>query len=498
MTLAFRLGSFFLVALALLLGGFSAALYLLARTHLQRDLDERLSVSLDALAAAAEIEPDGIEWRPGLHRPPEATHADEEPVSWAAFDERGELLNRVGDGDFGGTLRMGPEVGHVHMTFVDPAERRWRVVVRRLVPARPPADRKGARPQRGIDPVSIHSSLTLVAGAPLATTEASLRGAALTLSGLSTGLWLLAAGGGRWLTRRALSPISRMAQAARTMTADDKEQRLPSPGTEDELEDLAHSFNGLLGRLHEALERQRRFTGDASHQLRTPLTALISEIELAKRRERSPEDYRRVLDRVHGDAVRLQQIVESLLFLARADAEAECPVLEPVDLAAWLPGYLRHWAHHERACDLRYEVGPDTSAWARVHPPLLGQLLDNLLDNACKYSAPGTPVTVRLERTQGTVALVVEDQGRGIDPADLPHIFEPFFRSTRCPRGQPGFGLGLAVVQRIADALGGTVTVESSPGCGSRFRVHFPEARPETTAEGSTSAARESVAAANG
>lgn len=476
MTLAFRLGAFFLAALAVLLGGFSAALYLLARTHLHRDMDERLSISLDALAIAAEIEPDGIEWRPGLHRPPKATHPDDEPVSWAAFDERGELLNRSGDGDFTGALRMGPEIGHVHVTFVDPDARRWRVVVRRLVPARPPAERKGSRTRRGTDAVSIHSSLTLVAGAPLAPTEASLRSAALTLVGLSTGLWLLAAAGGRVLTRRALLPVSRMAQAAGAMTADDKEQRLPSPGTGDELEALARSFNGLLGRFHEAIERQRRFTGDASHQLRTPLTALISEIELAQRRERSPEDYRRVLDRVHGDGLRLRQIVESLLFLARADAEAERPALELVDLAAWLADHLRHWSHHERACDLRCEVEADAPARAKVHAPLLGQLLDNLLDNACKYSTPGTPVIVRLECAEGTAALVVEDHGRGIDPADLPHIFEPFFRSTRgCPRGQPGFGLGLAVVQRIADALGGKVTVQSEPGRGSRFTVQFPE-----------------------
>jgi signal transduction histidine kinase len=268
-----------------------------------------------------------------------------------------------------------------------------------------------------------------------------------------------------------------MAQAAREMTAAGKEQRLPSPGTRDELEDLAGSFNGLLGRLHDALRRQRRFTGDASHQLRTPLTALISEVELARRRERSPDEYRAVLDRVHGDAVRLRQIVESLLFLARADAEAERPELETVDLAAWLPDHLRHWSRHDRACDLRAVPAGGGPAWARVHVPLLGQLLDNLVDNACKYSAAGTPVAVRVERGGGSVALVVEDQGHGIDPVDLPHVFEPFFRSARaCPRGPGGFGLGLAVVQRIADALGATVAVESTPGRGSRFTVRFAEA----------------------
>ena len=474
MTLAFRLGAFFLTALAVLLGGFSVALYLLARTHLQRDLDEHLSTSLDALAAAAEIEPDRIEWRPGLHRPPPAVHPDEAPVSWAVFDDDGTLLNRSGEGEFARALEHQRGVGHVHATFVDPGGKRWRVVVRRLAPARP----RVGRGNRGHGPdATFHSSLLLVAGTPMAPMEARLRGAAFTMIALASAVWLLAAFGGRLLTRRALMPVTHMAQAARAMTPEHKDERLPSPGTGDELEVLARSFNGLLGRLHEALERQRRFTGDASHQLRTPLTALISEIELARRRERSPEEYRDVLDRVHGDAVRLRQIVESLLFLARADAEAERPALDTVDLAAWLPHHLGHWAHHERACDLRCDVGTGAAVWAKVHAPLLGQLVDNLLDNACKYSAPGTPVDVRLERAGGSVALVVEDHGQGIDPGDLPHVFEPFFRSKGgCPRGPAGFGLGLAVVQRIADALGGQVAVQSTPGRGTRFTVRVPEA----------------------
>src|SRR3954452_25225546 len=101
-----------------------------------------------------------------------------------------------------------------------------------------------------------------------------------------------------------------MAEAAQTMSVSDRGHHLPSPGTGDELEGLAHSFNGLLDRLHQALERQTRFTGDASHQLRTPLTALIGELEVARRRDRSAEEYRQVIDEAHGEAVRLREIVE--------------------------------------------------------------------------------------------------------------------------------------------------------------------------------------------
>ena len=169
--------------------------------------------------------------------------------------------------------------------------------------------------------------------------EAEIRSLAAILPLISLGLWALAAAIGRHFGRRALAPLTLMAESARTMPFDDC--RLPSPGTRDELEDFARSFNGLLDRLHVALERQRQFTGQASHQLRTPLAALIAAIEVARRRPRTVEEHERVLDRLHDDAVRLWRVVEALLFLARADAEAGLPDLERLDLAAWAADHLR-------------------------------------------------------------------------------------------------------------------------------------------------------------
>src|SRR5207248_10102086 len=153
---------------------------------------------------------------------------------------------------------------------------------------------------------------------------------------------------GRALCRRALAPVTRMAGAARIMSAADLDQRLPAPGSRDELEDLRRAFNGLLGRLQEAFERQRRFTGDASHQLRTPLTVMLGQIEVALRRDRPAGEYRDALHVAHGQAVRLRQIVEMLLFLARADAEARLRHLERVELAGWLAGHLEQCSAHAR------------------------------------------------------------------------------------------------------------------------------------------------------
>jgi signal transduction histidine kinase len=317
----------------------------------------------------------------------------------------------------------------------------------------------------------------MAAWAPLGPVEAEIRSLAIALPLISLGLWALAAAIGRHFARRALAPLALMAEAARAMPSDDG--RLPGPGTGDELEDFARSFNGLLDRLHVALERQKQFTGQASHQLRTPLAALIAAIEVARRRPRTAAEHERLLDRLHDDAVRLWRVVEALLFLARADAEAALPDLEPLDLAAWAADHLGAWSGHERAADLRLEGDDAGPLRIRAHPALLGQLLGNLLENACKYSEPGTPVVVRAWREPGVVAIAVEDRGCGIPTEDLPRVFEPFYRAESARRlGRAGAGLGLAVARRIAAALGGTIEVASETGRGSRFVLRFPEATP--------------------
>jgi signal transduction histidine kinase len=267
-----------------------------------------------------------------------------------------------------------------------------------------------------------------------------------------------------------------MAGAARSMGAADLARRLPAPADEpaDELADLAAAFNGLLNRLGEALERERRFAGEASHQLRTALAALIGQVEVALRRDREPSEYRRALAAVLDQAGRLRRVVEALLFLARSEADARLPGVERIDLAEWVPARLRARAGHPRAGDLTFEP-PDGGVPALIHPDLFGEALDALLDNAMKYSTPGTPVVVRAGCDAGVPWVEVEDRGRGIAPEELPHLFRPFFRSESVRKGGvPGVGLGLAVAARIASALGGSITAESEPTRGSRFRCILP------------------------
>ncbi len=185
-----------------------------------------------------------------------------------------------------------------------------------------------------------HPSLMLTVAAPLGPMESTLGALAWFLVGFSLGTCGLAALLCRRLSRRALVPLSRMAASARGLGATDAGWSLDEAGTGDELDNLGRAFNELLARLHIAFERQRRFNGDASHQLRTPLTVLIGQIEVALRHERSGEEYRRALWSALGRAAQLRQVVEALLFLSRAEEEAQLPQGEPLELGHWVADYL--------------------------------------------------------------------------------------------------------------------------------------------------------------
>jgi heavy metal sensor kinase len=484
MSLATRLTAFFLGALALLLGGFATTLYLVERSTLNRRVDEHLDAAMHTLVAAVEFTPKGLEWEPNQRLVWHGKDVDQGRLVWTITDEHGRLIDRS-RGTTDAPLNdprsaLGARDGARPSSQPEPLpDGAWRTVRRRLE-----SSSAVARSQRR--PEGYYPVLLLTVSLNVEAVGEALNSLVRVLVVLSAGLWLLAAALGGWFCRRALRPVRRMAEAARLIGAAELDQRLPVLPTGDELQDLGDSFNDLLSRLQEAFERQRRFTGDASHQLRTPLAAMLGQIDVALRRDRPTEDYRRTLALVRDQAAHLGRIVEMLLFLARADAEAKLPDLQDLDLADWLEIHLRGWSAHPRAGDVRLEVPSGPPRYVRVHPPLLGQLVDNLLENACKYSEPATPIVVRLAHEPGAVLLSVEDRGCGIRSEDLPHLFDPFFRSPEARRaGRAGVGLGLAVGQRIALAFHGTILAESAAGDGSRFTLWLPEvvAEPQERSE---------------
>ncbi len=335
-------------------------------------------------------------------------------------------------------------------------------------------------------------ALTIRVGLPWHPVAASLRQLAWTLFGVSAGLWGMGALLSRAVCRRAIRPVVEMASCAKMLRGDQPGQLLPIAPSGDEVEDLGHSFNDLLTRLQEALQQQQRFAGDASHQLRTPLTAVLGQVEVALRQERSPQEYQRVLQIVRRRAGEMRQMVELLLFLARMPERSEPPDTRTLNLVDWLEEYRRRWEDHSRAADISWPH-PDAVAGWEIHtqPALLGQLLDNLLDNACKYSETGTPIRVSLERVRRGVTLTVADEGMGISAGEFDHICDPFYRSLDARRlGRPGVGLGLTVAKRIVAVLGGELRMDSQPGRGSRFSIDLPasvQSQPAADAAGRTS-----------
>ncbi len=470
MTLTARLSAFFLATLAAVLLAFSGALYGLADRHLHRRLEDRLAASVRTLASAAEVEPDGVEWEPHTHPLGLTAGPFGDDLRWAVADDSGAVIDRSPQPDVEPLLVAAAAAfgaGHRNPRRLDHGGRAWEVARLRLASA----DRPGGPPERR---PGRYAALVLTAAVPLEPVRGELRALALALAGLTAAVLAAALVAVRAVCRRALAPVVRMADAARAMGAADLTHRLPAPPARDELAELARAFNGLLDRLAEAFERERRFAGEASHQLRTPLTALIGQLEVALRRDRDAAEYRRVLGTALEQAARLRRVVEALLFLARSAVDARLPEVDRVDLAAWVPTRLRAWADHPRAADVAF-AGPAQGVPAAIHPDLFGELLDALLDNALKYSAAGTPVVVRVGCEAGSGWVEVEDRGCGIAAEDVPHLFRPFFRSESARRrGVPGVGLGLAVAARVAAALGGAIAVESEPGKGTRVRVRLP------------------------
>jgi two-component system OmpR family sensor kinase len=478
--MAIRLGTrltvYYLSSIAVILIGFSVALYAMAAKHLFRQVDERLDSALDTLAAAAELGPGGVTWEPEERILSFGRRTFEGRFTWRVADEQGRRIDGSATGEIDRVLARltgGEDQRRRFVSIADESGVGWRAASRRL--DRPPP--AGANPASGEPDHDVHNALILSAGTSLDGVRTNLRNLALTLAGLSVAIWALALLTGRRLCRLALRPLTEMADAAHSIGGDEPARRLPAPQTDDELGELCRSFNSLLDRLGESLERQQRFTGDASHQLATPLTAIQGHVDLVLRADRSSDEYRRVLTLVQLKTRHLRQIVDGLLFLSRADAEARRPTLERVPLDDWLRDRIANWPAPRRS-DIVYESVEPEACHAAVHAPLLGELLNNLLDNAAKYSPPQTPIRVRLSHHDDTISFSVSDHGPGIAQADLSSIFDPFVRAESARlRGSQGIGLGLSVAARIATVFGGRITVSSTPGQGATFTAHLPKWR---------------------
>jgi two-component system, OmpR family, sensor kinase len=304
---------------------------------------------------------------------------------------------------------------------------------------------------------------------------AAMRRFAWLLAGAGSVVLLLGLAGGWWVSTRALNPIGAISAAAARISTGDLTQRIQTADTSSELGQLASVLNETFARLQASFDRQAQFTADASHELRTPVSVVLTQTQSALHRERSGAEYRESLAACQRAAQRMRRLTESLLTLARLDTGEATAIREPCELdrlAREATEPLRPIAEEQKVT-LEVESTPTR---CEGNAEQLGRVVTNLVSNAICYNRPGGSVRVKVAAEPGAAVLTVTDTGQGIAPEHLPHLFERFYRAddSRNRRNGGGAGLGLAICKAIADAHHAALGVTSTQGQGSTFTLRIP------------------------
>ena len=274
------------------------------------------------------------------------------------------------------------------------------------------------------------------------------------------------------LAKRAIRPIADITRTAEAISAGDLSKRIAEPSARDEVQELAITFNTMLDRLQESFQRERQFTSDASHELRTPV-AVISACAEELAGEPLSGDGRETLEAVQKESQRMNKIISQLLVLTRGYEGRYRLEKERLPLREAVGSVLEELAEPATAqgISLFNQVPAEIEVWA--DQSLLTQLLINLVGNAVRYGTKGGWVIIRASQEREDCVLTVSDNGIGMSPEELEHIFERFYRADKA-RDRSGSGLGLSIAQWIVHLHGGEITAQSQPGKGSQFTVELP------------------------
>ncbi|AMV34809.1 Sensor kinase CusS [Pirellula sp. SH-Sr6A] len=466
MSLINRVSIFFLSALAVILCIYSFVFYSVTFRYIENQFASELRGVLSSLVAAAEVEETEVKWQPKEHAIHFGTQDEFGEVQWIVVGDEVQIVecSRVADDRLLAVAYKNQFLGRM-----DDGEVRtrnlegWIFMSERVV---------APNPQRLEREPDEFDQLTVTVGRSSVPRDAIYFRLLVFVTSLPLLAWSIAAFMGRWFVRKALLPVADMSRQAQVISGTDFKARLVFHYAGDELTELGTAFNRLLDRQQIAFDQQRRFAGDAAHELRTPLTVLLGQIEVTLRRPRGVSEYQSNLELLRGQTRYLQEIVESLLFLARSESDSESPPLRRIELQYWLESQSATWVAPTRSNDLQLDIRLSKTTCVLATPALLGRVIDNIVSNALKYSAPGSPIIVRAEEREGEAVIEVIDEGHGIAHEDMPRLFEPFFRSQDVRRrGIAGSGLGLAIAKRIATALGGRLECDRRSPRGTCFRL---------------------------
>lgn len=281
---------------------------------------------------------------------------------------------------------------------------------------------------------------------------------------------------GYWITSRTLRPVDEMTKAARSIGVANLGERLAVPRSRDELSRLAEAWNEMLDRLDHSFSRMRRFTADAAHEFRTPLTGLRTTAELALRRQRDPAEYREALSQVVAIADRMNHLSDGLLAVARGEDPPAIRISGQVDLASLVRGVVAEMDSVFALKRIEIRLTPsERLILPHADAEAIRRLVAVLLDNAQKYTPSGGKVRIRIQENAAEVQLEVSDTGCGIPEESLTRIFDRFYRiDPSRDRETGGYGLGLAIAQQIARSHNGHIEASSKLGAGATFRVRLP------------------------
>lgn len=314
----------------------------------------------------------------------------------------------------------------------------------------------------------------ILVGRSVASELAGLRLVAVELALVGGGVLLLGLAGGWWLATRAIQPIEDISATAIMISAGDLSQRINTVDTDSELGRLATVLNSTFARLETAFAQQKQFTSDAAHELRTPVSVMLTQTQTSLNRERSAAEYRDTVETCQRAAQRMRRLIESLLELSRLDAGQESMKRLPLDLARVAADCVEHV--RPLAANRNITIKTDFSASeCRGDSDRLAQVITNLLSNAINYNHENGEIRVAVRTENGSALLTVGDSGPGIAPEHLPHIFDRFYRADAARTTSQGrSGLGLAISKSIVEAHGGTLEAVSHPGLGAKFTVRIP------------------------